>query len=76
MGRRSVEAWNFLTALVGHGLTAAAQGVPLLLDQMLKQGNRSGEASAPASNGWRVMWLREACVKDSPGWAESVHRKA
>src|SRR5690606_4244782 len=22
------------------------------------------------------MWLRDACVKDSAGWAESVHRKA
>lgn len=63
-------------APVGHGVTAAAQGDTPTVGQMLKQGNKGGEASALASNDWRVMWLREACVKDSPGWAESVHRKA
>ena len=47
-------------ALVGIGLTAAAQGDTPTVGKMLKQGNKSGEASALASNDWRVMELREA----------------
>ena len=61
-----MTAQCIFTALVGHCLTAAAQGVPLLLDQMLKQGNDGGEASAVASKDWRVAWLRRQCVKDLP----------
>ena len=41
---------------------------------MLKQGNKGGEASALASNDWRVCGSGGIAVKDQPGMARSVHQ--
>ncbi len=46
-----------------RNMTVAMQAEYPYHEQTLKQGNEGGEASALASNGWRVLWLRRTQVK-------------
>jgi hypothetical protein len=67
---------KFSTALVGHGLTAAAQVESPTVGLGAETGERVAKLAPLHRTAGGSTWLRRAVVKDHPGWARSVHQRA